>query len=309
MQYAARKQLLGESEKSLSPLRKAALQAPYIQSLLKDIGALYTTLVTAHKNFTMPLHKLLLLLDLGFDATVPEIAAAKKALLAHQDPNGVPNVPTNTPVQYGGTGEDSLSWALCDGPLSLLAAALAGAEYETDLKQGVTYLAGLLRPNGFPCAVSQGTWRGPGKKADSCPYASLCMLRLFAVLPQWRESEAAKTAAESILWLWENSWEQHPYMFFMGTDFRKLKAPPVWYDLVAVADTLGKFPFVRQDPRYLEMLQIIADKQGSDGLFTPEAVYQGAKGQDFGQKKTPSMYLTFLCLRALGRQQPTKAKK
>jgi hypothetical protein len=45
------------------------------------------------------------------------------------------------------------------------------------------------------------------------------------------------------------------------------------------------------------MLSLIKNKQDNNGLFTPEAVFQKFKGWDFGQKKTPSPYLTYLCLR------------
>ena len=34
-------------------------------------------------------------------------------------------------------------------------------------------------------------------------------------------------------------------MFFMGTDFRKLKVPLVWYDLLHVLDVLSSFPWLK----------------------------------------------------------------
>lgn len=88
-------------------------------------------------------------------------------------------------------------------------------------------------------------------------------------------------------------------MFFMGTDFRKLKAPPVWYDIVSVCDVLRLFPWLKGDARYEEMKQIIQAKENADGLFTPESVYLACKAEDFGQKKLPSAFLSFLCQRIL----------
>lgn len=42
--------------------------------------------------------------------------------------------------------------------------------------------------------------------------------------------------------LWENSLNDHPYIFYMGTDFRKLKLPFIWYDILHVeAKTRGRF--------------------------------------------------------------------
>ena len=88
-------------------------------------------------------------------------------------------------------------------------------------------------------------------------------------------------------------------MFYMGTDFKKLKAPAIWYDIVSVTDILSHFESVKSDNRYIEMMSTIKIKQDSDGLFTPEAVFQKFKGWDFGQKKNPSPYLTYLCYRIL----------
>ena len=90
-------------------------------------------------------------------------------------------------------------------------------------------------------------------------------------------------------------------MFYMGTDFRKLKAPAMWYDIVSVADLLSKFDFVKTDSRFCEMIDLIQGKQNADGMFIPESVYQKFKGWDFGQKKTVSPYLSYLCIRLLKR--------
>ena len=90
-------------------------------------------------------------------------------------------------------------------------------------------------------------------------------------------------------------------MFYMGTDFRKLKAPAMWYDIVSVVDVLSHFEAVRTYERFVEMATMIKNKQDINGLFTPETVFQKFKGWDFGQKKSPSPYLTYLCCRIFQR--------
>lgn len=72
-------------------------------------------------------------------------------------------------------------------------------------------------------------------------------------------------------------------MFYMGTDFRKLKAPSFWYDIISVVDVLSRYESVRKDSRFQEMLSLIESKQHANGLFTPEAVFQKYKEWDFGQ--------------------------
>ncbi|MCL2296071.1 MAG: hypothetical protein FWC29_03195 [Methanomassiliicoccaceae archaeon] len=301
LQYAIRLNLLGESKGNLEQLRSQALSDPKIRSYLEDITDYHSILVSNHKNPELPIHKLLFLLDIGFDTEVQEIRTAVEKIMEHKDSNGVYYSLTNIPKHFGGSGEDIFGWCLCDAPLLLLALLKAGVDYEKHIKQGVDYLVGFHNGSGFPCTVSQefGKFRGPGRKDDCCPYASLIMLKLLSAIPEYRNSEVAMNTAKGLLSLWGNSLERHPYMFYMGTDFRKLKAPAIWYDIVSVTDVLSNIESVRSDVRFAEMAAMIKSKQDSNGLFTPEAVYQKIKGWDFGQKKNPSPYLTYLCYRIL----------
>jgi len=304
LQYAIRLNLLHESKDSLTNLRDEALEDSKIKSYLDDISDFHSILVSNHKNPELPIHKLLFLLDVGFDMSVPEIENAITLIISHKDKYGVYQSMTNIPRHYGGLGEDTFGWCLCDAPLLLLALLKVKMDYQNHIKQGVDYLVSLFREQGFPCAVSEehGKFRGPGRKDDCCPYATLVILNLLAEIDEYRNSDTAKQGIEVILSLWENSLERHPYMFYMGTDFRKLKAPAIFYDIVSVVDCLSKFEFVKTDSRFREMMGIIIEKQDADGMFTPESVYQKCKKWDFGQKKTVSPYLTYLCVRLLERQ-------
>jgi len=303
LQYAAKINLLKESKESLADLRLQALSDSKIAAYLNDVSDYHSILVSNHKNPDLPIHKLLFLLDIGLDTDVSEIQTAIEKIMEHKDENGIYQSLTNIPKHFGGSGEDLFGWCLCDAPLLLFALLKAGIDYEKYVKQGVDYLVSFHTDSGFPCTVSQefGKFRGPGRKDDCCPYASLIMLKLLSAIPEYCESEIAVKTATGFLALWENSLERHPYMFYMGTDFRKLKAPAMWYDLVSVADVLSHFEFVKSDARFNEMATMIKSKQDSNGLFTPEAVYQKFKGWDFGQKKNPSPYLTYLCYRIMER--------
>jgi len=303
LQYATRLNILKESKENLSDLRLQALSDSRIRGYLNDVADYHSILVRNHKDPDLPIHKLLFLLDIGLDAGVPEIQTAIEKIMENKDNNGVYKSLTNIPKHFGGSGEDTFGWCLCDAPLLLFALVRAGVDYEKHIKQGVDYLVGVHTDYGFPCTVSPefGKFRGPGRKDDPCPYASLIMLKLLSAIPEYRESEVALKAASSLLSLWENSLERHPYMFYMGTDFRKLKAPAMWYDIVSVVDVLSHFESVKSDFRFVEMLTMIKSKQDSNGFYTPEAVYQKFKGWDFGQKKSPSPYLTYLCCRTIGR--------
>lgn len=297
LKYPILLNLCHESKENLVEIRNAALADSRIKRYLTDITSFHGTLVTNHKNPDLPIHKLLFLLDLGFDTKIPEIKAAIEELLTHKDEHGIYQSMTNVPKHFGGIGEDVFSWCLCDAPLLLLALLKSGKDYHEYIKPGVDHLVSLCRDNGFPCAVSPelGRFRGPGKKDDCCPYATLIMADLLSYIPEYSNSQVAGSSVKALLNLWENSLSQHPYMFYMGRDFRKMKAPSCWYDIVSVAGVLSKYEFVREDPRFLEMIKHIKDKQDKDGLITPESVYQKLKDWDFGQKKEPSPYLTYLC--------------
>ncbi len=233
----------------------------------------------------------------------PEIKKAVDEILKYRDDNGVFQSMTNVPKRYGGAGVDISSWCLCDAPLFLLALFKAGVDYNECIKPGVNYLISLNRENGFPCAVSPelGKFRGPGRKADCCPYATLIMADLLSYIPEYKDSSVATNSVEVLLSLWENSLGQHPYMFFMGTDFRKLKAPSCWYDIISMVGVISKYKFAHNDPRFLEMLALIKNKQDKEGFFTPESIYMKLKDWDFGQKKVQSPYLTYLCIQIFER--------
>ncbi len=87
----------------------------------------------------------------------------------------------------------------------------------------------------------------------------------------------------------------------MGTDFRKIKAPFIWYDILHLLDVLSQFDWLRNDTRIREMIDIVKSKANDEGRFTPESVWMAWKDWDFGQKKQPSRWLTFLVLRIIKR--------
>jgi hypothetical protein len=87
----------------------------------------------------------------------------------------------------------------------------------------------------------------------------------------------------------------------MGTDFRKLKAPLFWYDILHVLDVLSHFQWVRADKRFKQMLKIVESKADKDGRYVPESIWTAWKDWDFSQKKIPSQGLTFFVHRILKR--------
>lgn len=129
LKYAIRLYLFHEPKETLVEVKNEALPDSRIQKYLADISAFHSTLVTNHKNPELPIHKLLFLLDLGFDTEVPEIKTAVDEMLKHRDEHGIYQSMTNVPKHFGGAGVDVFSWCLCDAPLLLLALFKSGMNY------------------------------------------------------------------------------------------------------------------------------------------------------------------------------------
>jgi hypothetical protein len=305
VEYRTRLDLLGQSgqDAQVAAARKRMVGDPQVQNLIAELTGWPGTVISSHKSSGQPFHKLTFLGDLGIKAEDPQMDRVIASILMHQSEEGPFQLPMNIPTQLGGTGVEQWAWALCDAPLVVYALVKFGLGEEPAVKKAVEYLAGLGRSNGWPCAVSKelGKFRGPGRKEDPCPFANLAMLKALAEIPEWRDSSACRIGTDTLLGLWDESVTRHPYMFFMGTDFRKLKVPFVWYDLVHVLEVLSCFPWLRDDARLLDMLAVLKGKMDQLGRFSLESVWTAWKDWEFGQKKEPSRWLTLSAWRIIAR--------
>ncbi len=300
--YRTRLDLLGEPEPPRA-VREKHLNDPRLENLVAELANWPGQVISSHKSAGQPFHKLTFVADMGFKADDAAIRPIIERILEHQSDEGPFQLPTNVPVHFGGSGADTWAWALCDAPLVVYALVKFGLEDDPRVQRAVDYLVNLVRQNGWPCVVSKelGKFRGPGRKDDPCPFATLAMLKLLAQVPAERDGQAARAGAESILNLWATSLDQHPYMFFMGADFRKIKVPFVWYDLIHTLDVLSQFPWLRGDARLLAMVELLKSKADDEGRFTLESVWTAWKDWEFGQKKAPSRWLTFSAWRIIQR--------
>jgi hypothetical protein len=289
-----------ESAPAVRTARQEMRRDPAIQALLATLADWPGIVIASHKSASQSFHRLTFVADLGFTAQDPEIATLLPHIFAHQAVAGPFQLPLPLP---SGRGETRWAWALCDAPLIVYALLQFGLEQEPRVLAAVEHLLGLGRNNGWPCAVSPelAPFRGPGRMEDPCPFATLAMLKALSVSPTWRDSQASYVGAETLLSLWQDSAERHPYQFYMGTDFRKLKVPLVWYDLLHVLDVLSRFPWLARDARLHEMLDVLTSKADAQGRFTPESVWTAWRAWDFGQKQAPSRWLSLLAWRIIQR--------
>jgi hypothetical protein len=306
-EFRSRVDLLDEPLDSPSVLaaRKKMMSHPQINSLLTELNEWPGTVVNSHKSAGLLYHKLSFMVDIGFKQDDPKMNIIIEKIMEHRSPEGPFQLPMNIPVHFGGSGQDEYAWVLCDAPILVYCLAKLGLNNDSRVIQAKDLLIGLGSQNGYHCIGSTevGKFRGPGKKDDPCPYATLIMLKLMDLYEKDRTSDHAKISIDSLLNLWEQSKIVHPYMFYMGTDFRKLKTPLIWYDILHFADTLSNFEYARSDDRFKEIVSVIEQKSDSNGFFTPESIWRAWKEWDFGQKKEVSAWMTFLVYRIKKRME------
>ncbi|MEI6291016.1 MAG: hypothetical protein WCP19_11345 [Chloroflexota bacterium] len=297
IEYRTRQDLLGQPESAaeVAAARQSMLQSLPVQKVVSDLQDWPGKVIASHKSASQPFHKLTFLADLGLRQPDPGMGHIIEQIIAHQEPGGPFQLPMLINETNGGAAREQWAWALCDAPLILYVLAKFGLQEHPSVLTAVRHLENLVRENGWPCAVSKelGRYRGPGRKDYPCPFANLAMLKALSEFDGFKHSPACRTGAETLLSLWENSRSQHPYMFFMGDDFRKLKVPLIWYDLLNVLDVLSRFSWLKGDDRLQDMLEVLIQKMDGDGRFTIESAWTYWKDWEFGQKTTPSRWLTF----------------
>ncbi|MDG6224058.1 MAG: hypothetical protein QCI82_00930 [Candidatus Thermoplasmatota archaeon] len=301
IEYRTRIDLLEEPQDSKAVLsaRDRMTSHPDIRSLIKDLGNWPGAVLNSHKSAGQSYHKLSFLADLGIKHDDTGVQSIIDRIFQHVSEEGPIQLPMRISSHHGGSNRDVQAWALCDAPTIVYSLAKMGLRSDERVEKAVDFLVMLSRENGYPCVVSKelGRFRGPGKKEDPCPYATLIMLKLMELYPEYRDSNHAKASASALLDLWENSRTRHPYIFYMGTDFRKLKAPFIWYDILHVAHVLSLNDHALKDPRFHDMVKVITGKADDVGRFTPESVWKAWDHWEIGGKKTPSPYLTMLVYR------------
>jgi hypothetical protein len=241
--------------------------------------------------------KLGVLADFGLQRDDPHIAAIGERVFAAQAENGG--------FLHGGF-DHTHSWDsrpyIC---LShVMTYALARFGYLTDERLEHAY-AQILATQRLDGGWHPNELNLPGRAREaepSCPFGTENVLRALAVHPAYQSGAAAVQAGQFLLTCWARRAEPYrPVGFGIGTTWDKLQYPFVQYQLLKTLDTLSLVPPLRGDPRYQEMLARLTTKGDLTRGWTAEGVFQPYRDFDFGQKKQPSAWLSFLAARILHR--------
>jgi hypothetical protein len=259
--------------------------------------------LTRHNDAKHPLYALATLADFGLRAQDLELQGTLEKVMSHQSAEGAFQTLEVIPKAFGGSGEESWTWILCDAPTLLYSLLAMGLGHREEVRAAVDHLSSLVDDVGWPCVCSPdlGRFRGPGRKSDPCPFATLIAVKALAQASELEEDGAAGRGVEMLLDHWANQEGRKMYLFGIGTDFRKPKYPLVWYDIVHVTDVVSRFPFAREDPRFVDMVKELLGQADEEGRVTPKSMYRAWKGWEFADKKIPSPWLTFLSARVARR--------
>jgi len=288
-----------EDDVDVHAARQAMLDHPQVQGLIADAATWPGFALKRHNDAKHPMYALSTLADFGIEATDPGIASVVDAVMARQSDEGAFQTKLRLYKRFGGIDGEHWTWMACDAPTLLYALLSFGLGRDERVRRAVENQVSLVEDNGWRCraAPDLGTFKGPGKQEDPCPIANVYALKALSQAPDLLDSPATRAGAEMLLWHWGPACQRKLFLFGIGTFFRRLKYPFVWYDILHVVDVLSRFPFVHDDPRFQDMVRTITDQADADGRYTAASMYRAWQGWSFADKKTPSPWLTFLVLR------------
>ncbi len=292
-----------EDDPMVQQARAQMLAHPQVQELIGVAATWPGYALTRHNDAKHPLYALSTLADFGVRHDDPGMAATVEAVMAHQAPEGAFQCRSRIPKVFGGTDEDMWTWIACDAPTLLYALLAMGRGDDGRVQRAVEQLLGLAEDNGWRCAAAAelGKFKGPGRREDPCPIVNVYALKALSQVPERIDHRTLLGGTEMLLSHWEQRGQKKYFLFGIGTDFRKLKYPFVWYDLLHVVDVLSRYAHVRGDPRFREMLQALTSQADERGRYTATSMYRAWKGWSFADKRQPSPWLAFLALRAARR--------
>ena len=298
VRYRARQTFMQESAANE---RAAVLSHPLVQTLVRDARTWPGDSRADHRSGKDLLNQVALLADFGLRRGDDGIDTFAERVLDHRDPAGRILNHVLMPKKQ------SAEWLFdVDGQDPLLALVHLGFAREKRVRRAVESLlegadksggwVWLDAPSPLPCRGFVG----------GCPYPTLKILRIVGQDEEWASSTPARRGVELLLDLVARG--EVRYGFGFGDQFQKLKYPFLWFDVLHVLEALSPFPQVWKDARFHALLDPVLAKADAGGRFTPESVWMEWKAQCFGQKKTPSPWLSLVVHRILARAPGWRAK-
>ena len=206
--------------------------------------------------------------DLGLDKEVA-------SFLSTQAPDGTFTIPPNVRDNY-----------FCMSAILISSLAKMGYRDDPRLKKYIQALLESQVPGGGWDCYNDGM-----ASMESCPMDNLNILMLLGQYEQNRDNPRLNGAVDLLLEHWEG--REHLYGFGIGKRFRSLQYPAVKYGILRVLDVLSLFPYAVNSRSFQSMVDYVHQK-ASGGKYYAESTDGSYSEFDFGQKKEPSRWITFL---------------
>lgn len=279
--------------------RDDLLSRPMVGDLLKRAAEWPGYPLKRHNDAAHPLYAIATLADFGLRREDHGIDTLGADIMSHFDGEGFETLVWLPKFLTKEDDAESWAWMLCDAPTLLYSLLAFGFGSHPDVVTAVAALVSRASDDAWRCGAAESIpkFSGPGRRDDTCPIATTYALKVLSLVPEQFDSAAVASGIEALLTHWDNQKEYKLKMFGIGTDFRKLKYPYVWYDILHVTDVLSRFAKARRDPRLIEMVAEIASQADEDGRYCAGSMYRAWKDWSFADKKQPSPWLTMLVLR------------
>ncbi len=273
-------------------LVEKTINNPLIKNIIDECMNWPGYTLKRHNDAKHIIQKIGFLADIGLDNKTKEIEIISNKLMENTSENGAFLSEILIPYAFGGNNKAEWNWIICDFPLITEALIRFGLAEDKRVLKSVELIENLASVGGWKCSSYYEKFKGPGKKTDPCPIANLFALKVLGLYKNKLNSKAAESGINMMLDFWKKRKSTKYFLFGMGTKFKKLKYPFVWFDILHVTETLSLFPSIYKDKRFLEFCEIIFSKVNEEGWYKPESIWMAYKGFDFGQKKFSSAMIS-----------------
>ncbi|WDV46649.1 hypothetical protein PV797_02885 [Clostridiaceae bacterium M8S5] len=291
IKYAVKKQLLGNEQVSKTALNDEKIMK--VIKRLKDPKNGLSAIKTGEVYYTKTGNAywdLFFLADIGFNVQDLDVNKEIEEVLNLQSEEGKYITQNNI--------KDSF---FCIPTILLTSIVKLGYKEDIRIKKYVDIILETQRlDGGWHCAKN----RAAGNKledTESCPMDNLNVLMLLGQYEEYKNDSRFNPAIDLLLSHWDRRAEKwRPYGFGIGRDFKKLKYPAVKYGILRVLDVLSLYPYAVNKKEFIDMLDCVKEKQ-KNGKYQAESIVKSYSEFDFGQKKEPSRWITFLINRIIQR--------
>jgi len=293
---------ISSSAKEVKKIEHELNKNQLINCLIKETLKSINNVLTRHNDPKIWFYKLRMLIDFGLTIKNAGIREIISQVIIHLE-DGMYAAKEILPEKGKGfvkPDNNVNEWHSlpCDSPIIIY--SLLCSEYKSkQLLKAIDKLKDKWStPAGWFCHFFfvEGQFK---KFQIGCPMAGLMALEVFSLIPELKESQYAKNAYEPLKFHKELG--KSIYFFGRSKKFWTLKYPFVWYNALYLAEVLTRFDFLKKEKLVKELVNWIEQSQDENGRFRPTSIFLPYKNWDFGNKKEPSPWITFLCCRILKR--------